>query len=71
MFFISVCLSVCVSVCPSANKMLIEWVHRFGRDFRYKTAAYNTSSDPIEIGDLGFKVKITVKVNVSKMMKIR
>ena len=29
-------------------------------------AAYNTGSDPIEIGDLGSKVKVTVTENVCK-----
>ena len=29
-------------------------------------AAYNASSDPIEIGDLGSKVKFTVTENVCK-----
>ena len=28
--------------------------------------AYNTDSDPIEIGDLGSKVKVTVTENVCK-----
>ena len=28
--------------------------------------AYNTGSDPIEIGDLGSKVKVTVTENVCK-----
>ena len=28
--------------------------------------AYSTGSDPIEIGDLGFKVKVTVTENLSK-----
>ena len=28
--------------------------------------AYNTGSDPIEFGDLGSKVKVTVTENVSK-----
>ena len=28
--------------------------------------AYNTDSDPIEIGDLGLKVKVTVTENVCK-----
>ena len=31
--------------------------------------AYSTGSDPTEIGDFGFKVKVTVTENVSKMMK--
>ena len=29
--------------------------------------AYNTGSNPIEIGDLGSKVKVTVTENVSKI----
>ena len=31
--------------------------------------AYNTGSEPIEIGDLGSKVKVTVTENVSKNEK--
>ena len=29
--------------------------------------AYNTGSNPIEIGDLGSKVKVTVTKNISKI----
>ena len=53
------CLCVCVCVRVSVNKISAEQMHRFGRGFRY-TAAYRTGSDPIEIGDLGLKVKVTV-----------
>ena len=60
---LSLCLCVCVCVCvcvyPSVNKMPIERTHRFERGIRL-TVAYSFCSDPIEIGDLGFKVKITV-----------
>ena len=64
---LSVCLSVCVSVCPPilVNKIPAEQMHRFGRSFRW-TVAYRTGSDPIEIGDLGSKVKVTVTENVCK-----
>ena len=54
---LSVCVSVCLCVCPTllVNKIPAEWMHRFRRGFHYKA-----SSDPIEIGDLGSKVKVTV-----------
>ena len=62
-FNLSVCVSVClcVCVCPAlhVNKIPTEWIHRFGRGFCY-TVAYRTDSDPIEIGDLGSKVKVTM-----------
>ena len=53
-------MSVCLSVCPAVlvNKIPTERMHRFGRGFRY-TAAYRTGRDPIEIGELGSKVKVT------------
>ena len=56
-----VCVSVCLSVCPAllVNKIPAERMHRFGRGFRLM-AANRTGSDPIEIGDLGSKVKVTV-----------
>ena len=59
---VCVCLYVCLSVCVSGflvNKIPAERVHRFGRGFRYMVA-YRTGSDPIEFGDLGSKVKVTV-----------
>ena len=60
-------MSVCVSVYGSGsflvNKIPAERVHRFERGFRYMVA-YRTGSDPIEIGDLGSKVKVTVTENV-------
>ena len=62
------CVCVCLSVCVSnflVNKFLAERMHRFGRGFR-KMVAYNTGSDPIEFGDLGSKVKVTVTENVCK-----
>ena len=62
---VSVCLCVCVSGSFLVNKIPAERVHRFGRGFRYM-AAYRTGSDPIEFGDLGSKVKVTVTENVCK-----
>ena len=65
-----VCVSVSVCVCVSGilvNKIPAERMHRFGRDFRYRVA-YRIGSNPIEIGDLGSKVKVTVTENVCKMM---
>ena len=59
---------VCVSVCVSGflvNKIPAERMHRFGRGFRLMVA-YRTGSNPIEIGDLGSKVKVTVTENVCK-----
>ena len=58
---LSVCVSVCMSVCPEilVNKIPAERMHRFGRGFRLMVA-YRTGSNPIEIGDLGSKVKVTV-----------
>ena len=47
------------------NKIPAKRMHRFGRGFR-KMVAYNTGSDPFEIGDLGSKVKVTVTENVCK-----
>ena len=40
-------------------------MHQFGCGFR-KIVAYCTGSDPIEIGNLGSKVKVTEIENVSK-----
>ena len=62
---LSVCVSVCVSGSFLVDKIPAERVHRFGRGFRYMVA-YCTGSDPIEFGDLGSKVKVTVTENVSK-----
>ena len=58
---VCVCLSVCVSVCLAllVNKIPVKRMYRFGRGFLYM-AAYNTDSNPVEIGDLGSKVKVTV-----------
>ena len=58
---LSVCLSVCDSKCPAllVNKIPAERMHLFGHGFR-KMVANNTGSDPIEIGELGSKVKDTV-----------
>ena len=62
---LSVCLSVCLCVCVCVsgyflvNKIPAKRIHRFQRGFR-KTVAYYTGSDPIEIGDLGLNVKVTV-----------
>ena len=58
---VCVCVSVCISVCPAVlvNKIPAEQMNRFGRGFRYLVASY-TGSDPIEFGDLGSKVKVTV-----------
>ena len=46
---------------------------RFGRGFRgfREMVAQNIGSNPIEIGDLGLKVKVTVTENVSKNEKNR
>ena len=68
-FFLQfVCVSVCVCVCVSGilvNKISTERMHRFGRGFR-KMVAYRIGSIPIEIGDLGLKVKVTMFENVCK-----
>ena len=60
---LSVCLCVCecLSVCPEilVNKIPAERMHRFGRGFCLMVA-YCTGTNPIEIGDLGSKVKVTV-----------
>ena len=60
--FTAVCLCVCLSVCVRyflVNKIPIERMNRFRRCFHYMVA-YRTGSNPIEIGDLGSKVKVTV-----------
>ena len=57
---VSVCLSVCVSVCVPAKRL-----NRFERSFCLMFA-YRTGSNPIEISDLGLKVKVTMTENVSK-----
>ena len=62
---LSVCVCLCVCVSVSVNKIPAERMHQFGCGFRL-TVAYSTSSDPIEIGDLRSKIKITVTENVSK-----
>ena len=56
--FTTVCLSVCVQ-CFLVNEIPAERMNRFGRDFRYMVA-FCTGSNPIKIGDLGSKVKVTV-----------
>ena len=53
------CLSVRMAVCLSVNKIPAERMHQFGRNFRY-TVVYSTGTDPVEICDLGSKVKVTV-----------
>ena len=62
-------LSVCLSVSPAlallVNKIPAERMYRFGRGFRQMVAS-RTGLDPIEIGDLGSKVKVTVTENVCK-----
>ena len=64
--FTAVCLCVClcVCVCPVllVNKIPDKWMHWFGRCFR-QMAVYRTGSNPIEIGDLGSKIKVTVKLH--------
>ena len=52
-------------MCVSVNKIPAERMHQFGCGFRL-IVGYCTGSDPIEIGDLGFKVKVTVTENLSK-----
>ena len=47
------------------NKIPAERMHRFGRGFRYMVA-YRIGSNPIEIDDLGSKIKVTVTENVCK-----
>ena len=59
------CVSVYVSGFFLVNKIPAERVHRFGRGFRYMVA-YRIGSDPIEFGDLGSKVKVTVTEKVCK-----
>ena len=57
-----VCLCVCLSVCMSGStgeQIHVEQIHLFGNGFR-SMVAYNNGSDPIEIGHLGSKVKVTV-----------
>ena len=43
----------------SVNKIPAKRMHLFGRGSRY-AVANRTGSDPIEIGDLRLKVKVTV-----------
>ena len=62
---VCVCMCVCLSVCPFVNKMPIKPLHRFRRGYR-QMVAYITGSDPIEICDLGSKVKVTVTKKVCK-----
>ena len=52
---------MCLSVCPAllVNKIPAKQMHQFGRGFR-KTVAYCIDSDPIEIGELRSKLKVTV-----------
>ena len=56
-----VCVCVCLCVCPAllVIKIPAERMYRYGRVFR-QMVAYRTGSDPIEFGDLGSKVKVTV-----------
>ena len=58
---LSLCVCVYVCVCPTllVNKIPAEWMNRFGRGFCLMIA-YRTGSNPIEIGDLGSKVNVTV-----------
>ena len=63
--FVCLSVSVCVCVSVSVNKIPDGWMHRFWCGFRW-TAAYCTDSNPIEIGDLGSNVKVTVTKNVCK-----
>ena len=58
------CLSVCLSVCMSVwlclwTKFQPNGCIDLDKVFRYMVA-FCTGSDPIEIGDLGLKVKVTV-----------
>ena len=61
---VSVCVCLCGCVCVSEKKNPAEPMHQFGCGFRL-IVAYCTGSNPIEIGDLGSKVKVTVTENVS------
>ena len=56
---VSVCLSVCLSVC---EQIPIKPLHWFWRSLRL-IVANCSSSNPIEIGDLGSKVKVTVTLH--------
>ena len=58
---LSVCVSVCHSLCQAilVIKILAKRMLRSGRGF-HKTIAYHTGSNPIDICDLGSKVKVTV-----------
>ena len=64
------CVYVCVCVCPAVlvNEIPAERMHWFGRGFRLMVASI-TGSDPIEFGDLGSNVKVTVTWNMSKFVK--
>ena len=62
--FTSVCLSVCVSVCMCVC-VFVNKIQPNGCT-NLDAVANCTGSDPIEIGDLGLKVKVTVTENVSK-----
>ena len=64
-FYFNLSVSACVSVGPSMNKMPIERKHQFGRGFQ-QTVAYIIDSDPVTIGDLESKVKVTVTENLSE-----
>ena len=63
--FVCVCVCVCVWVCLSVIIIPAERMPIFGRGF-HRIFACCTGSEPIEMGDLGFKVKVTVTENVSK-----
>ena len=55
--FTAVCLCVCLSgSCCEQNPTKL--MHRFGRGFQRK-AAYHTGLNPIKIGDLRSKVKVS------------
>ena len=57
--FVSEC--VCLCVCPTllVNKFPAERMNRFGRGFR-EMVVHCTGPNPIDIGDLGSKVKVKV-----------
>ena len=58
---VCVCLSICEQNADRTNAPI--WTQFL---LNVCVHSYSTGSDPIEIGDLGFKVKLTVTENVSK-----
>ena len=63
---LSVCLCVCLCVRISCEQNFSRTDVPIWTRFLLNLVAYRTGSNPIEIGDLGSKVKVTVTENVYK-----